>query len=170
MIPFVRRVQEADAVLARMRELGLERGVRGLEIYAMCEVPNNVIQIDAFAQRFDGMSIGSNDLTQLVLGVDRDSATVAFDYDERDPGVLEMIALAVAGCRRAGIHSGFCGQAPSDYPEVAAFLVRQGIDSISLEPDSVLATTRYLVNEEDSLEAAAAPTVAAPPSLVAERA
>ncbi|MGN6743721.1 MAG: phosphoenolpyruvate synthase [Amnibacterium sp.] len=106
MIPFVRRVAEADSVLARMKELGLERGVNGLEVYAMCEIPNNVIQIDEFAKRFDGMSIGSNDLTQLVLGVDRDSATVAFDYDERDPGVLEMIALAIAGCRGGGNHTG----------------------------------------------------------------
>ena len=165
MIPFVRRVAEADSVLERMKELGLERGVDGLQVYAMCEIPNNVIQIDAFAARFDGMSIGSNDLTQLALGVDRDSATVAFDYDERDPGVLELIALAIAGCRRAGIHSGFCGQAPSDYPEVAGFLVRQGIDAISLEPDSVLATMRYLVTEEDSLEAAAAPLVPPQPAL-----
>jgi pyruvate,water dikinase len=159
MIPFVRRLVEADAVLGRMAELGLGRGVNGLEIYAMCEIPNNVIQIDAFASRFDGMSIGSNDLTQLTLGVDRDSETVAFDYDERDPGVEEMIRLAIAGCRRAGVHSGLCGQAPSDYPEVAGFLVRQGIDSISLEPDSLLATTKVLLAVEDSLEAAAAPAL-----------
>jgi len=165
MIPFVRRVSEADSVLQRMKELGLERGVDGLQVYAMCEIPNNVIQIDAFAARFDGMSIGSNDLTQLTLGVDRDSATVAFDYDERDPGVLELFALAIAGCRRAGIHSGFCGQAPSDYPEVAGFLVRQGIDAISLEPDSVLRTMRYLVTEEDSLEASSAPELLPEPAL-----
>ena len=159
MIPFVRRIAEADAVLQRMAELGLGRGVRGLQIYAMCEIPNNVIQIDAFAARFDGMSIGSNDLTQLTLGVDRDSATVAFDYDERDPGVKEMVRLAIEGCRRAGIHSGLCGQAPSDYPEFAGFLVRQGIDSISLEADSVLATTKVLLTVEDSMEAAAAPAL-----------
>ncbi|MGN6445947.1 phosphoenolpyruvate synthase, partial [Amnibacterium sp.] len=134
MVPFVRRVAEADAVLARMAERGLARGRNGLQVFAMCEIPNNVVQIDAFAKRFDGMSIGSNDLTQLTLGVDRDSAIVADDYDERDPGVLELIRQAVEGCRRAGIHSGLCGQAPSDYPEVAAFLTRIGIDSISLNP------------------------------------
>jgi pyruvate,water dikinase len=116
MLPFVRRVAEADAVLERMAEHGLRRGQNGLQIYAMCEIPNNVILIDEFARRFDGFSIGSNDLTQLTLGVDRDNAIVAFDYDERDEGVKEMIRLAVDGCRRNGIHSGLCGQAPSDYP------------------------------------------------------
>ena len=117
----------------------------------MCEIPNNVISIDAFAQHFDGFSIGSNDLTQLTLGVDRDSERVAFDFDERDPGVLEMIRLAIEGCRRNGRHSGICGQAPSDYPEVAEFLVEQGIDSISLNPDTVLATTRRILEVEARL-------------------
>ncbi|MDP3969586.1 MAG: phosphoenolpyruvate synthase [Nocardioides sp.] len=148
MLPFVRRVAEADLVLARMAELGLERGRDGLQVYAMCEVPNNVILVDAFAERFDGLSIGSNDLTQLTLGVDRDSAIVAFDYDERDPGVKEMIRLAIEGCRRNGIHSGLCGQAPSDYPDMAEFLVDAGIDSISLNPDSVLRTTRVIAEAE----------------------
>ena len=148
MIPFVRRIAEADAVLAAMAERGLKRGDNGLKVYAMCEIPNNVILIDAFAQRFDGFSIGSNDLTQLTLGVDRDSEIVAFDYDERDEGVKEMIRLAVEGCRRNGIHSGLCGQAPSDYPEMAEFLVELGIDSISLNPDTVLATTRQVLNVE----------------------
>ncbi len=141
MVPFCRRVSEAERVVARMAELGLQRGSGGLEIYVMCEIPNNVLQIDAFARLFDGFSIGSNDLTQLVLGVDRDSEIVAFDYDERDEGVLEMIRLAVEGCRRNGRHSGICGQAPSDYPEIAERLVRLGIDSISLNPDTVLKTT-----------------------------
>ena len=141
MIPFCRRVAEGAAVVARMRELGLERGKDGLEIYVMCEIPNNVLLIDEFAQLFDGFSIGSNDLTQLTLGVDRDSATVAFDFDERDPGVRKMLALAVEGCRRNGRHSGICGQAPSDYPEIAAELVRLGIDSISLNPDVIIKTT-----------------------------
>ena len=104
----------------------------------MCEIPNNVILIDAFAELFDGFSIGSNDLTQLVLGVDRDSEIVAFDFDERDPGVLEMLKLAVDGAKRNGRHCGICGQAPSDYPEIAEYLVRLGIDSISLSPDTVL--------------------------------
>ncbi|ORW31179.1 phosphoenolpyruvate synthase [Mycobacterium paraense] len=148
MLPFVRRVAEADLVLRTMAELGLRRGRGGLQVYAMCEIPNNVILLDQFAQRFDGFSIGSNDLTQLTLGVDRDSEIVAFDYDERDEGVKEMIRLAVEGCRRNGIHSGLCGQAPSDYPDMAEFLVRAGIDSISLNPDVVVKTTRQILELE----------------------
>ncbi len=155
MLPFVRRVEEADLVLARMADLGLRRGENGLLIYAMCEIPNNVILIDEFAQRFDGFSIGSNDLTQLTLGVDRDSALVSFDYDERDPGVKQMIRLAVEGCRRNRIHSGLCGQAPSDYPDMAEFLVEIGIDSMSLNPDSVIATTRRVLEVEQRLGPAA---------------
>jgi pyruvate,water dikinase len=107
-----------------------------------------VIQIDAFAKHVDGFSIGSNDLTQLTLGVDRDSAIVAFDFDERDFGVKEMIRLAVEGCRRTGRHSGICGQAPSDYPDMAEYLVKLGIDSMSLNPDAVLRTTRQVVEVE----------------------
>ena len=117
----------------------------------MCEIPNNVILIDEFAKRFDGFSIGSNDLTQLTLGVDRDSEIVAFDYDERDEGVKEMIRLAVEGCRRNGIHSGLCGQAPSDYPDMAEFLVRVGIESMSLNPDTVVKTTRQVLALEHQL-------------------
>ena len=151
MLPFVRRVDEAERVLARMAELGLRRGENGLQVYAMCEIPNNVILIDEFAKLFDGFSIGSNDLTQLTLGVDRDSALVAFDYDERAPGVKQMIRLAVEGCRRNGIHSGLCGQAPSDYPDMAQYLVEIGIDSMSLNPDSVLTTTRSVLAMEKQL-------------------
>ncbi len=151
MLPFVRRVTEADLVLQTMAELGLRRGENGLKVYAMCEIPNNVILIDEFATRFDGFSIGSNDLTQLTLGVDRDSEIVAFDYDERDEGVMEMIRLAVEGCRRNGIHSGLCGQAPSDYPDMAEFLVRLGIDSISLNPDTVVKTTGQVLQLEQQL-------------------
>ncbi|MGO9386114.1 MAG: phosphoenolpyruvate synthase [Mycobacterium sp.] len=151
MLPFVRRVTEADLVLKTMAELGLQRGQNGLEVYAMCEIPNNVILLDQFAKRFDGFSIGSNDLTQLTLGVDRDSEIVAFDYDERDEGVKEMIRLAVEGCRRNGIHSGLCGQAPSDYPDMAEFLVRLGIDSISLNPDVVVKTTRQILELEQQV-------------------
>ncbi len=151
MIPFVRRVAEAERVLERMAELGLRRGENGLEIYAMCEIPNNVILIDRFAECFDGFSIGSNDLTQLTLGVDRDSEIVAFDYDERDEGVKEMIRLAVEGCQRNHIHSGLCGQAPSDYPDMAQFLVELGIDSMSLNPDTVLKTTRHVLEVEARL-------------------
>ncbi len=149
MIPFCRRLVEGEKVLAAMAEQGLRRGVNGLEVYVMCEVPNNVMLIDGFARLFDGFSIGSNDLTQLTLGVDRDSDIVAFDFDERDAGVKQMIRLAVAGARRSGCHVGFCGQAPSDYPEMAAFLVEIGIDSISLNPDVVLTTiARVLALEQ----------------------
>ncbi len=151
MLPFVRRVAEADLVLQTMADLGLRRGENGLKVYAMCEIPNNVILIDEFAKRFDGFSIGSNDLTQLTLGVDRDSEIVAFDYDERDEGVKEMIRLAVEGCRRNGIHSGLCGQAPSDYPDMAEFLVRIGIESMSLNPDTVVKTTRQVLELERQL-------------------
>jgi len=151
MIPFCRRVEEGEKVVATMAEQGLKRGENGLAIYVMCEIPNNVIQIDAFAKLFDGFSIGSNDLTQLTLGVDRDSEIVAFDFDERDPGVKEMIRLAVDGCRRNSRHSGLCGQAPSDYPEMAEFLVEVGIDSMSLNPDTVLKTTRHVLEVEKRL-------------------
>jgi pyruvate, water dikinase len=151
MIPFCRRVQEAQKVLDYMAKLGLTRGENGLEIYVMCEIPNNVISIDAFSQHFDGFSIGSNDLTQLTLGVDRDSAIVADDFDERDPGVKEMIRLAVEGSKRNGKHCGLCGQAPSDYPEMADFLVEIGIASMSLNPDTVLQTTQQVLLTEQRL-------------------
>ncbi|MEZ5558297.1 MAG: phosphoenolpyruvate synthase [Pseudomonadales bacterium] len=151
MIPFCRRLDEGRRVLDSMAAHGLQRGIDGLEVYVMCEIPNNVLLIDEFAKLFDGFSIGSNDLTQLTLGVDRDSETVAFDFDERDPGVLKMLELAVTGARRNGRHSGICGQAPSDYAEVAEFLVRLGIDSLSLNPDSVLATTRRVLDLEARL-------------------
>jgi pyruvate,water dikinase len=151
MVPFCRRVEEAKKVIDKMAELGLVRGENDLEIYVMCEIPNNVVQIDAFAKYFDGFSIGSNDLTQLVLGVDRDSEIVAFDYDERDPGVKEMIRLAVEGCKRNHRHSGLCGQAPSDYPEMAEYLVQIGIDSMSINPDTVLKTTLHVLEVEKKL-------------------
>ena len=151
MIPFCRRVEEGEKVLESMGEHGLKRGENGLEIYVMCEIPNNVVQIDAFSKIFDGFSIGSNDLTQLVLGVDRDSQIVSFDFDERDPGVKEMIRLTVEGARRNGRHSGICGQAPSDYPEMAEYLVEIGIDSMSLNPDTLLATTRHVLEVEKRL-------------------
>ncbi|MDE3023059.1 MAG: phosphoenolpyruvate synthase [Pseudomonadota bacterium] len=151
MIPFCRRVEEGRKVIERMAELGLKRGVNGLEIYVMCEIPNNVLLIDEFSSIFDGFSIGSNDLTQLVLGVDRDSEIISFDYDERDQGVKEMIRLAVEGCTRNKRHSGICGEAPSDYPEMAEYLVRLGIDSMSLNPDSVFKTTLHVLEIEKQL-------------------
>jgi pyruvate, water dikinase len=140
MIPFCRRIGEAKRVLQRMSELGLRPGDNGLKIYVMCEIPNNVIQIDAFSECFDGFSIGSNDLTQLTLGIDRDSELLADEFDERDPGVLELLRQTVAGAKRNHRYVGICGQAPSDYPEMARFLVDLGIDSISLNPDSVVKT------------------------------
>ncbi len=152
MIPFCRRVEEGQRVIETMEKYGLKRGENGLKVYVMCEIPNNVISIDGFSKIFDGFSIGSNDLTQLTLGVDRDSEIVAFDYDERDPGVLKMIEMAVQGAKRNERHSGICGQAPSDYPEVAEFLVELGIDSISLNPDSVLSTLPKIIEIEKKMK------------------
>jgi pyruvate, water dikinase len=140
MVPFCRRVAEGEQVIATMAEHGLKRGDNGLEIFVMCEIPNNVLQVDAFAQLFDGFSIGSNDLTQLTLGVDRDSEIVAFDFDERDPGMLEMLRLAVTGAKRNHRHVGICGEAPANYPDIARFLARLGIDSISVNAASLLQT------------------------------
>ncbi len=148
MIPFCRRIEEGKRVIQEMGKNGLKRGENGLEIYVMCEIPNNIILIDEFSKIFDGFSIGSNDLTQLVLGVDRDSALVARDFDERDPGVMQMVAMAIRGAKRNSRHIGICGQAPSDYPEFAQFLVREGIDSISLNPDSVMKTTLKIIEAE----------------------
>ncbi len=138
MIPFCRTLDEADRVLAVMAEHGLERGRDGLEVYVMAEVPSNVLLVDGFAERFDGLSIGSNDLTQLVLGIDRDSTLLADMFDERDEAVKRAVKLLIDGARAAKRHIGICGQAPSDYPEFAEFLVAEGIDSISLNPDSIL--------------------------------
>ncbi len=155
MVPFCRRVEEAQRVIDAMAGHGLKRGEDGLEIYVMCEIPNNVIQIDAFARLFDGFSIGSNDLTQLTLGVDRDSEIVAFDFDERDPGMLEMLRLAVAGAKRNRRHVGICGEAPANYPEIARYLAEIGIDSISVNPSSVLRTMQVVSEAEQSTVRAA---------------
>jgi pyruvate,water dikinase len=159
MIPFCRRIEEARQVIAAMAKNGLERAKNGLEIYVMCEIPNNVIQIDAFARLFDGFSIGSNDLTQLTLGVDRDSEIVAFDFDERDPGMLEMLRLAVTGAKRNRRHVGICGEAPANYPEIASFLTEIGVDSISVNPASIVRTIAA-VREAESSQIAAAPSLA----------
>lgn len=148
MVPFCRRLNEAQQVLDVMARYGLKRGEKGLQVYMMCEIPNNVLLIDQFAEFFDGFSIGTNDLTQLVLGVDRDSAKVASSYDERDEGVKMMIKWAVEGAKRNGKHIGLCGQAPSDYPEMAEFLVDIGIESMSLNPDSVLKTLPLILEKE----------------------
>jgi pyruvate,water dikinase len=155
MVPFVRTETEAKRVLAAMAGHGLRRHERGLQVFVMCEIPNNVIRIDAFARLFDGFSIGSNDLTQLTLGVDRDSEIVAFDFDERDPGVLEMMRLAVAGAKRHGRHIGICGEAPASYPEVAEALIGWGIESISVNPSSLAGTIRIAAKAEARIDAAA---------------
>jgi|TARA_R100000501_G_scaffold7812_2_gene16245 pyruvate,water dikinase len=154
MVPFCRTLEEADRVLAVMKENELERGRDGLEIYMMCEIPANVFLAEEFAQRFDGFSIGSNDLTQLVLGVDRDSGDLAALFDERNEAVKRAIREAIVQAHAAGIKIGICGQAPSNYPEYAAFLVEEGIDSISLNPDSFVSTLRNVAQVEQSLKTA----------------
>jgi pyruvate,water dikinase len=144
MIPFCRTVEEADKVLSVLGENGLRRGEQGLEVYVMCEIPANVELADEFSQRFDGFSIGSNDLTQLVLGVDRDSSELAHLFDEKNPALKHMIQRLITTAHKQGCKVGICGQAPSDYPEFARFLVEAGIDSISLNPDSVVAVKRAI--------------------------
>jgi len=151
MIPFCRTVEEGRRVQAEMETHGLKRGVNALELYVMCEIPSNVVLAEEFAEIFDGFSIGSNDLTQLILGVDRDSEIVAPIFDERNAAVKKMIAQVIRTCRANGRKIGICGQAPSDYPEFAQFLVEQGIDSISLNPDSVLKTTIAIAQKEKDL-------------------
>jgi len=148
MIPFCRSAKEADRVLEVMAENGLARGGNGLEVYVMCEIPSNVILAAAFAQRFDGFSIGSNDLTQLTLGVDRDSAELAELFDEQDEAVKWMIRNVIAEAHKAGAKVGLCGQAPSDHPAFAEFLVGCGIDSISVTPDSFVAVKRHVAAAE----------------------
>ena len=162
MVPFCRTLEEADRVLAVMKENGLERGRDGLEVYMMCEIPANVFLAEEFAQRFDGFSIGSNDLTQLVLGVDRDSGDLAPLFDERNEAVKRAIRAAIVQAHAAGIKIGICGQAPSNYPEYAAFLVEEGINSISLNPDSFVSTLRNVAQVEQSLKTAPARTTSEP--------
>lgn len=156
MIPFCRTVEEGLLVQAEMKKHGLQRGANGLEIYVMCEIPSNVILAAEFAEIFDGFSIGSNDLTQLILGVDRDSEIVAPIFNERNEAVKNMIAQVIRVCREKHRKIGICGQAPSDYPEFARFLVEQGIDSISLNPDTVLKTSLVILETEGALRGKAA--------------
>ncbi len=153
MIPFCRTVNEGRRVLAAMAEHGLRQGEDGLQVYAMCEVPSNAVLAEEFLQVFDGFSIGSNDLTQLTLGLDRDSGTVAHLFDERNDAVRWLIARAIAAARRLGKPIGICGQAPSDYPEFATWLVEQGIDSISLNPDVAIATAVRVAQAEAAVAA-----------------
>lgn len=149
MLPFVRTPEEGRKAIAVMNEAGLVQGENDLEIYAMCEIPSNVILADQFLEIFDGYSIGSNDLTQLTLGVDRDSTLVAAVFDERNEAVTRMLSMAIRACKERGKYIGICGQAPSDYPEITRFLVEEGIDSISLNPDSLL-KMRQVVNEYET--------------------
>lgn len=151
MIPFCRTPDEGRLVIKEMAKNGLQQGVNGLQVYVMCELPNNVIMAEEFAQVFDGFSIGSNDLTQLTLGLDRDSSLVARLFDERSEGVKRMVKLAIQSVKKHNRKIGICGQAPSDYPEFAQFLVEQGIDSISLNPDSVLKTMLEIAKVEENL-------------------
>ena len=171
MIPFCRTLEEARGVQEEMARHGLRRGENGLELYVMCEIPSNVILAEEFADLFDGFSIGSNDLTQLILGVDRDSEIVAPIFDERNPAVKRMIADVIAVCRRRNRRIGICGQAPSDYPEFARFLVEQGIDSISLNPDTVLRTIQVILDTEhqSQVELSLEPRHSASPTRVASR-
>ncbi len=148
MVPFVRTLEEAEAVIAALRDEGLERGKDGLRIIMMCEIPSNALLADQFLELFDGFSIGSNDLTQLTLGLDRDSALVAERFDERNPAVKALLSMAIQACRKAGKYVGICGQGPSDHPDLARWLMEQGIDSVSLNPDSVVETILYLGGQE----------------------
>jgi pyruvate,water dikinase len=148
MIPFCRTVEEGKKVIKLMKQYGLERGKEGLEVYVMCEIPSNVLLADKFCEIFDGFSIGSNDLTQLTLGVDRDSQLVSQVYDENNDAVKLLISLVIEVAKAKKRKIGICGQAPSDFPEFAKFLVGEGIDSISLNPDTVLKTTLAILSKE----------------------
>ena len=148
MVPFCRTPDEGRLAIAEMAKSGLVQGVNGLQVYVMCELPSNVILAEEFAQIFDGFSIGSNDLTQLTLGLDRDSSLVAHLFDERSPAVRKLIQMVIGVAKQQGRKIGICGQAPSDYPEFARFLVEQGIDSMSLNPDSVLKTLLEIAQVE----------------------
>ena len=140
MIPFVRTLSEAAGVIDLLAEHGLKRGENGLEVIMMCELPSNAVIADRFLDYFDGFSIGSNDMTQLTLGLDRDSALVAAGFDERDPAVKYMLSAAITACKQRGKYVGICGQGPSDHPDLAEWLLQQGIDSMSLNPDTVVDT------------------------------
>jgi pyruvate,water dikinase len=147
MIPFVRTLTEARRVVELLSENGLKRGENGLRLIMMCEIPSNALLADQFLEYFDGFSIGSNDLTQLTLGLDRDSSLVAEAFDERDPAVKTLLRMAIQACRKAGKYVGICGQGPSDHPDLARWLMEEGIESLSLNPDTVVDTWLYLAEE-----------------------
>ena len=148
MIPFVRTVGEAKEVIELLAKNGLKRGENGLRVIMMCELPTNALLAEDFLEHFDGFSIGSNDLTQLTLGLDRDSGIVSHLFDERDPAVKKLLSMAIEACNKAGKYIGICGQGPSDHPDLAFWLMEQGINSVSLNPDSVLDTWFFLAGEE----------------------
>lgn len=147
MVPFVRSVAEARQVTQLLAANGLKRGADGLQVIMMCELPTNALLAEEYLDHFDGMSIGSNDMTQLTLGVDRDSAIVARLFDERDAAVKRLLTMAISACRKRGKYVGICGQGPSDYPELARWLVDQGIESMSLNPDTVVETWLFLAQQ-----------------------
>ena len=149
MIPFVRTVGEAKQVVDLLAENGLNRGENGLRVIMMCEIPSNALLADQFLEYFDGFSIGSNDLTQLTLGLDRDSGVIAHLFDERNDAVRKLLAMAIEACKAQGKYIGICGQGPSDHPDLAKWLMEQGISSVSLNPDSVLDTWFFLANEDN---------------------
>jgi pyruvate,water dikinase len=148
MVPFVRTVEEARQVTELLAQNQLARGQDDLKVIMMCELPTNALLADRYLEYFDGMSIGSNDMTQLTLGLDRDSAVIAHLFDERDDAVRALLAMAIAACRRAGKYVGICGQGPSDHPDLARWLVDQGIESISLNPDTVVETWMFLAGAQ----------------------
>ena len=144
MIPFVRTVAEGKAVIELLEEKGLKRGDNGLRIIMMCEIPSNALLAEEFLQHFDGFSIGSNDLTQLTLGLDRDSSLIADMFDERNDAVKALLKKAIESCKKENKYVGICGQGPSDHPDLAQWLIEQKIDSVSLNPDTVVSTWLYL--------------------------
>ena len=147
MVPFVRTLREAEKVVELMALNGLQRGNDGLKVIMMCELPTNAVLADRYLEFFDGMSIGSNDMTQLTLGLDRDSSVIAHLFDERDDAVKAMLSMAIKACRKAGKYIGICGQGPSDHPDLARWLLEQGIESMSLNPDTVVETWLFLASD-----------------------
>ena len=148
MIPFVRTVDEARKVTELLAVNGLKRGEQGLKVIMMCELPSNALLADQFLEYFDGFSIGSNDLTQLTLGLDRDSGVIAHLFDERNDAVKALLTMAIQACRKRGKYIGICGQGPSDHPDLAKWLLDQGIESVSLNPDTVVETWLYLAGKK----------------------
>ena len=148
MVPFVRTVGEAERVIELLADYGLKRGENGLRIIMMCELPSNALLADEFLEHFDGFSIGSNDMTQLSLGLDRDSGIIAHLFDERDPAVKKLLSMAIQACRKANKYVGICGQGPSDHPDLARWLMEEGINTVSLNPDSVLDTWFFLAEDK----------------------